>query len=260
MYALTIEISVWVKLGKKYIYLLLSMARSKSISTQSSSVKEFLETASKIPVPVDDSTMGKLIFAMDATASREPCWDMACQLQSEMFTETAAIGKLLIQLCYFQGFGEFKFSNWTQNAVQLQEQMSSVRCKAGQTQIGRVLDHALEQSKSQKLNAVVYVGDSMEELAETLYKKAGQLALRSIPIFIFHEGIDPMAQRTFQKIARITNGAYCPFDQSSAEQLRALLNAVAIFAVGGLDALKAHSKKHANLNIEIIRQLTDQSS
>ncbi len=235
------------------------MARSKSISTQSSSVKSFLEQASKIPAPAASDSMGKLIFGMDATASREPCWDIACQLQAEMFTETAELGQLQVQLCYYQGYGEFHTTNWTQNASQLQNVMTAVRCKAGQTQIERILKHTLTQSKTNKVNALVFIGDCMEELADRLYEQAGQLALRAIPVFIFHEGHEPIAERTFRHIAQITKGAYCRFDQSSAEQLRALLKTAAVYAVGGINALKKHKQKNSELSADLIKQLTDQS-
>ena len=235
------------------------MTDSKSISTQSSSVKAFLEEASKVPAPVESNNLGRLIFAMDATASREPCWDMACQIQTDMFSQTATLGQLLIQLCYYQGYGEFHVANWSQNAIQLQEYMSSVRCKAGQTQINRILQHTLTQAKDQKIDALVFVGDCMEELADKLISSAGKLTIRNIPVFIFHEGHDSVAEHTFRQIAQITKGAYCRFDQSSAEQLRALLNAVAIYAVGGIDALRVHSKQ-STLSNQIIKQLTDNTS
>lgn len=236
------------------------MTKPKSISTRSTSVKAFLEQASKVPVPAESKSLGRLIFAMDATASREPCWDMACQIQADMFTETAALGQLQIQLCYYQGYGEFYAKNWTQNASQLQQEMTSVRCKSGQTQIQRILKHTLSQANSHKINALVFIGDHMEELADNLLETAGQLALRGIPVFIFHEGNDPIAEQTFRRISKITKGAYCRFNQSSAEQLRALLNAVAIYAVGGLSALNTHCQRHPHIKNEIIKQLTNQSS
>jgi hypothetical protein len=55
---------------------------------------------------------GRLIFALDATASRQPTWDTACQLQAEMFRETVAIGGLSVQLVYYRGLGECRASRW----------------------------------------------------------------------------------------------------------------------------------------------------
>lgn len=231
----------------------------KSISTRSTTVKAFLDQASKVSVPTDSESLGRLIFAMDATASREPCWDIACKLQSDMFTETSELGQLQVQLCYYQGYGEFYATDWTQNATQLQNIMTAVKCKAGQTQIERIFKHAISQSNKNKVNALVFIGDCVEELADKLYKLAGQLALRSIPVFIFHEGHEPIAERVFRHIAQLTKGAYCRFDQSSAEQLRALLKAVAIYAVGGLSALKTHSKQGSVISADFIKQISDQS-
>lgn len=235
------------------------MTRPKSISTHSTAVEVFLEQASKVPVPSGTKTPGRLVFAMDATASREPCWDLACQIQTDMFLTTAALGQLLVQLCYYQGYGEFYAKNWTCDAIHLREEIAAVRCKAGQTQIQRVLEHTLLQAKEHKIRALVFIGDCMEELAEQLLNAAGQLALRGIPAFIFHEGYDPIAEQTFRRIAGISKGAYCRFDQSSTWQLRELLNAVAVYAVGGIQALQTHAKTHARLSNVIIKQLTDQS-
>jgi hypothetical protein len=46
---------------------------------------------------------GRLIFALDATMSRQPMWDSACRLQADMFREAAAIGGLDVQLVYYRG-------------------------------------------------------------------------------------------------------------------------------------------------------------
>src|SRR6516165_9316393 len=60
---------------------------------------------------------GRLIFALDATASRQPTWDTACQLQAEMFREVSGIGPLDVQLVYYRGpvglpEGECRASRW----------------------------------------------------------------------------------------------------------------------------------------------------
>jgi hypothetical protein len=44
---------------------------------------------------VDKSLVrGRLIFGIDATASRQPARDTACQLQAKMFREATAVGGL----------------------------------------------------------------------------------------------------------------------------------------------------------------------
>lgn len=235
------------------------MSSNNDISKQSASIEAFLEKASRVPAPLDSNSVGKLVFAMDATASREACWDMACQTQADMFSQTSVIGKLQIQLCYYCGYEQFYASEWTQNAPQLQQIMASVRCKSGQTQLKRVIDHTVSLTKSHKINALVFVGDCMEEVIEDVLTSAGQLALKGIPVFLFHEGNNQIAESTFRRIANMTNGAYCKFDQSSADQLRNLLNAVAIFAVGGLNALRSYAKHSPSVNNTIVKQLTDNS-
>jgi len=60
-------------------------------------------------------------------------WDHAAQIQGEMFVETAALGGLEIQLCFYRGFGEFKVSPWLHRSEDLLRMMTSVFCAAGQT-------------------------------------------------------------------------------------------------------------------------------
>ncbi len=180
---------------------------------------------------------GRLIFAMDATASRGPTWDTACQIQGEMFTETAALGGLEVQLVYYRGFGQCRASKWAANARELLRFMTGVRCLGGHTQIGKVLSHVMRETAKKTVDAVVFVGDAMEEDIDALCHKAGELGLLKVPVFMFHEGGDPIARGAFQQIARLSGGAYCSFDAASARQLRELLSAVAVYASGGRKAL-----------------------
>jgi hypothetical protein len=119
--------------------------------------------------------------------------------------------------------------------------MTSVACHGGLTQIGKVLHHALNESAKRKIDALVYVGDSMEEDIDSLCARAGELALIGVPMFLFQEGANAKAETAFREIARLTKGAYCRFDPGSARQLRDLLTAVAVYAAGGRKALLALS-------------------
>ncbi|WP_204316451.1 hypothetical protein, partial [Stenotrophomonas maltophilia] len=78
-----------------------------------------------------------------------------------------------------------------------------------------------------------------------LCAKAGRLALANVPVFLFQEGGDPLAEQAYREIARITRGAYARFDPGAAAQLAELLRAVAIFASGGRAALTDASAKGA---------------
>jgi len=206
-------------------------------------VSAFLDKLARTPAVHGPQGRGRLMFAMDATASRGPTWDRACHIQGEMFSETAALGGLEVQLVFFRGFGECKSSPWVSSSDQLVRRMTAVSCLGGQTQIGKVLRHAIAQAKDRRVNALVYVGDAMEEDLDALCHQAGELGLLGVPMFVFHEGGDPVAAQAFRQFARLTGGAYCRFDAASASQLRELLNAVAVFAAGGRRALVDYGKR-----------------
>jgi hypothetical protein len=223
-------------------------------SSSSVEVDAFLRKVALAPTVNKAGERGRLIFAMDATASREPTWDRACHIQGEMFKETAALGGLEIQLVYYRGFGECRASPWVANSDDLLKRMTAVMCLAGHTQIGKVLKHALKEAKNRKVGALVFVGDSIEEDIDRLGHLAGELGLLGLPSFMFHEGQDPLARMAFQQIARLSGGAYCPFDATSAQQLRDLLSAVAVYAAGGRKALADYGDRKGG----VARQLTHQ--
>jgi hypothetical protein len=234
-----------------------AMAKQKLPGKSSrSQVDAFLRKLASTPVVKSSGQSGRLIFAMDATASREPTWDQACHIQAQMFEETGTLGGLSIQLCYYRGFKEFSASGWLSHAADLHQRMTAVRCLGGHTQISKVLRHALEETRQKKVNALVFVGDCMEEELDRLCQLAGELGIHNLPVFLFHEGRDPAAETAFKQIAKLTDGAYCPFDAGSARQLRELLSAVAVYAAGGRRALENFSKTRG----EKVKLLTRQIS
>ncbi|HLB81318.1 MAG TPA: VWA domain-containing protein [Dongiaceae bacterium] len=206
-------------------------------------VDAFLRKVAATPTPRPAGRRGRLIFALDATASREPTWDRACHIQAEMFAETAALGGLDIQLVYYRGFGEFHAAPWLGDSAELLKRMTGVFCLGGRTQIAEVLRHTIAESKRERVNALVFVGDCMEEDIDALCHLAGELGLLGVPAFLFHEGGDPVAAKAFRQIARLTNGACCPFDAHSPQQLRDLLRAVAVYAAGGRAALEDFGRR-----------------
>ncbi|MBT6096555.1 MAG: VWA domain-containing protein [Rhodospirillaceae bacterium] len=218
------------------------------------SVDAFLQKAAAIPRGKAPGSGGRLLFALDATASRQPTWDHAAHIQAEMFQAASALGGLDIQLVFFRGFGEFKVSPWTGNGPELLRLMTSVTCLAGTTQVGKVLKHARNEQKRRKIDALVYVGDCFEEDIDAVGTVAGELGLLGVPCFMFHEGADPIATFAFQQISKLSGGAYFRFDASSAATLKELLRAVAVYASGGFMALKDHSQHQGG----DVRQLTDQ--
>ena len=220
------------------------------------------------------STRGRLLFALDATAGREATWDTACKLQADMFREAASAGGLDLQLVYYRGLGECKASGWISDPLRLGKVMSGIMCRSGHTQTGRILDHAVKETRMLPVSALVFVGDAFEEEADTVVPAAyelGRLAgcgkteqgsrsdsdpftwgfgyvhgqneffrsLLGVRVFMFQEGDNREVERVFRQIADATKGAYCRFDQGSAHQLAKLLRAVAVYASGGKAALAA---------------------
>lgn len=219
-----------------------------------SSAREIADFAAKLR-QASKGPRGRLIFALDATASREPSWEQARTIQGEMFREAAALGGLEMRVCYFRGIAEFRTTPWLSDSSEMVRRMNMVQCIGGQTQIGRVLAHAIAEARIQKIGALIYVGDALEEPIDHLCIQAGEIALLNLPIFIFHEGGDPVAARGFRQLTHITGGAYMAFDQASAAQLRDLLCAVAAFAVGGLAALNDYAKKTGTSILALADQL-----
>lgn len=218
---------------------------SKELASKVSSRNElsaFLQKVATLPKGARGASTGRLLFALDASASRERTWDQASQLQAEMFLAAGSTGSLEVQLTYFRGFAEFYKTPWCRNSADLLSLMTGIACRAGTTQIERVLRHALQEHKQRRIHCIVYVGDAVEENIDLLGQLAGQLGILGVPIFVFQEGADPTAETAFRHMARLSSGAYARFDAQSAEQLRELLRAVAIFASGGLTALEDFSR------------------
>jgi hypothetical protein len=221
----------------------------------SGEVDAFLRDLQRAPKPPPSGARGRLIFALDATASREPSWDRACRIQGEMFEATAALGGLDVKLVYYRGFNECQASRWMSNAADLHRVMRRVSCLGGETQIERIFAHAIGETKRQRVNALVFVGDAMEENVDRLCQLAGELGLNGVPIFLFHEGNNPIVARAFQQMARLSRGAYLRFDTGSADRLKDLLGAVAVYAAGGYRALSAYGEKKGGDVLRLTAQL-----
>ena len=208
----------------------------------SSSVDEFLHRAGNVATSDGRPSRGRLIFALDATMSRQPTWDLALSLQGRMFDVTAELGGLDVQLVYFRGLSECRASPFTSGGAGLARYMSRISVQGGNTQIGRVLRHARDEARQSRVGVLVYVGDCVEERIDGLCATAGELALLGVKAFMFHEGQDAAARRAFGEIARLTGGVYAAFDPSAPGRLAALLAAAAAYAAGGNKALEAQAR------------------
>lgn len=196
---------------------------------------------------------GRLIFALDATASRERTWAIARDLQTKMFQEVAPVGKLNVQLVYYRG-DECRASKWVSSGEHLAYLMNRIDCEAGRTQIGRVLDHAHRENQKIPVQALVFIGDAMEESIDVLARAAGKLGTQGVPIFIFQEGRNAAVRRAFRLLALKSGGAYFEFNPDkprAVEQLSEQLNAIGRLALGDVKALDRITEADA---------LTDQRS
>lgn len=224
-------------------------------STDQGAVDAFLRQVAATPRHGPAGVRGRLIFALDATASREPTWDQAMRIQSAMFTETRDLGGLEVQLCFYRGVLELSASPWCAEARELVGLMARVHCAAGLTQIARILGHALDEAAGGRVNALVFIGDCVEESTDELAGLAGRLGLQGLPVFVFQEGGDPTAERCFRQVARLSGGAYAPFDARSPQVLRDLLSAVAVYAAGGRKALADFGRARGGAVLQLTHQV-----
>ncbi|WP_274629176.1 VWA domain-containing protein [Arvimicrobium flavum] len=229
---------------------LTSTGKAGEPSLRRSAPSEIEAFVRQVQAAAATSGAGRLILALDATMSRQPTWDLACELQGKMFDAVGKTGALKVQLVYFRGFGECRSSRFVADTNSLKDLMTRIDCRAGHTQIGKVLTHALKEASGQKIAALVYIGDAMEESIDDLAEKAGRLGLHGVPAFVFQEGRDQQAERAFKEIARLTKGAWFRFDRDSASTLAKLLSSIAVFATGGLKALQARNRPEDRLMIE----------
>jgi hypothetical protein len=226
------------------------LAPREGTTASGSDVAAFVRKVKALGALSAGTAKGRLVLALDATMSRQPTWDMACRLQGEMFTAVGKASRLNVQLVYFRGFGECRASKFVTDTDELTRLMTKIDCRGGHTQIGKVLSHALKENARSKVDALVYIGDAMEENVDDLAAAAGELGLRGVPVFVFQEGHDPAAETAFREIARLSRGAWFRFDQSSAATLARLLSSIAVFATGGLKALEARGSASDRLLIE----------
>jgi len=218
-------------------------------------IDRFLDQVKALSPATAPGQRGRLVFALDATMSRQPTWDTACRLQADMFREASAVGSLDVQLVYYRGLGECRSSPWVAEPKRLGELMSRIDCRGGHTQIAKVLAHARRENDAAKIAALVFIGDAMEESLDDLCAAAGELGLRGVKAFMFQEGYDPVCEQAFREIARLTGGAFCRFAPGAADELAELLRAAAVYAAGGMKALTDLKARRGAGAIKLLEQI-----
>ena len=228
-------------------------ARTPAAASPAAAIDAFVSQAKAVASRPEPA--GRLVFALDATMSRQPTWDLACSLQGRMFDAAAEIGGLSVQLVYFRGYGECRASDWVRDARSLTALMARIDCRGGNTQIERVLRHVRNEAGAGRVEAFVFVGDAMEENVDALCAVAGEVGLLGAKGFFFQEGHDPAAGSAFREFARLTRGAHVRFDASAPGELLSLLRAVAAYAAGGRKALGSLVGSDADAGRKLLSQM-----
>jgi hypothetical protein len=200
-------------------------------------LEQYLSTRKKV-----GTGNGRLLFALDATASRRECWNTACRLQAEMFRQAGA--GLSVSLAYFKGEDEFRATNWVSSGEALVRPMLKLEVETGFTQIAKVLDYALCTHAEKPIAAVIFVGDACEENIDELSGLASELGTQGLPVFMFLEGKpgknNKDIEHSFRSIAERSGGDFFWFGIDSPKavaQFADTLKAVAKLAVGDASAI-----------------------
>jgi hypothetical protein len=115
----------------------------------------------------------RLVFAVDATASRSAAWEAAKQLTDILFE--AIPGKLDVALAVHGGGSVHTFTAFTADAGRLRDMAMGIRCRSGDTRLIDILARAVRQ----KPKVVVYIGDCFEETQREAVSVAEQLKAKA---------------------------------------------------------------------------------
>ena len=210
-----------------------------------------------------------LIFALDATWSRQHFWEISKDIQASMFSTAARIrGRFATQLVYYSGLtqnGTVASSPWYNHALALDEEMQKVSCQAGTTQIGKVFRHAIAENRKRKINALVLVADACEEYEEDLLPLARELKENNISFFLFDDtkGSATPQEDTpaiFEHVAQAADGKRVEFYIENIHILGEYLTGVIAASTGDLESVEiakqnARTPEGRNFAAEMARRI-----
>jgi hypothetical protein len=193
--------------------------------------------------PADTGTVSRprLVFAVDATASREPAWAAARNVTDALVK--ALPGELDVALAVHGGSRVHTFTPFTGDPRTLRDLAAAVECHAGMTRLLPILSASVQR---QAVRVVVYVGDVFEESLLQGRQLADQMGAQGVKLIVLHDTADRSARRdneVFWDLAKRTGGCVLPFDATASDRLRDILSAVAVYAVGGEKLLR--ERRHA---------------
>ena len=226
---------------------------------QASAVEAFLDEARKVPAPHQKAGRARLIFALDATMSRQPTWDLALPVAAGRCREAgSAFGGLDVQLVYFRGFGECRASHFVAGGAGLGRADGADRgAAAARRRSLKVLNHVRDEARQAPVGALVYVGDAMEERVDDLAAVAGELGLLGVKAFMFHEGrrCEPPAH-AFRRDRQAHRRRLCAHSMlRRPPRLAALLAAAAAYAAGGRPALERQARDGGEVARALLTQM-----
>lgn len=187
----------------------------------------------------------RLVFGVDATASREPTWTSAKQITDRMFD--AIPGALDVALAVHGGSQLHTFTEFSADPQAFRAQAARVRCEAGQTQICELLHRAIEAGG---VRVVSYIGDAFEEMPEEAFALADRCKLRGIKVVILADQAGEHALQVFREIAERTGGAVLDFRSGELDLMGEVLEGVAALALGGRKLLASSAKPGAKLLLQ----------
>jgi len=179
----------------------------------------------------------RMVFAIDATASREDAWSTAQDVTDALFA--AVPGALDIALAVHGGGELHTFGGFSADAAAIRQAAAAVTCRAGGTRLIEIMERVRDEAR---VKVLLYIGDAFEEFEEDAVAAAQDLARAGTRCIILQDGDDEHAGSVFGSIAEITGGALLPFDGTAPGRLRDLLRAVATLAAGGVTLLEARQQ------------------
>jgi len=184
----------------------------------------------------------RLVFGVDATASREPTWASAKSITDRMFE--AIPGALDVALAVHGAGQVHTFTEFSADVDQFRRQASAVRCQAGNTQLCELMQRTLDAGG---VRVMSYVGDAFEESRAEAYALADRFRLRGIKAVLLADAADEATLEVFREIADRTGGAVLDFRATELGLMGDLLAAVATLAIGGRKLLSTKTTPGARL-------------
>jgi len=184
----------------------------------------------------------RLVFAVDATASREATWRSAQKITARMFGVIP--DALDVALAVHGGDDVHTFTEFSADVDVFRKQAAAVRCETGTTRLCEIMARTLDAGG---VRVMSYIGDAFEEDADEVLELADRFRLRGIQAVMLSDDADPEALAVFRQIAERTGGAVLDFRTGDTVLMGELLAGVATLAIGGRKLLEAQHTAGARL-------------